>query len=559
MNTHFIDTIYEKNKTIKGLGELFYSMESIEKFHWNSIELHKTSNWTEIFSKIANDAISKTAIIEVDSDKKYTYGQLESASDKVCAFIQNNIDEYQIGLNYHNSFHFIATLIGINKANRVAILFNNREPNERLEELSIQSNTRVVFGNKIAGCRHFDIQKTIQESSYKKIGNPLTISLDEPAFVIFTSGTTGKSKGALFSHRRMLGAGIAWSLRTGMECKDNCYIPLPLYHGNGLAVALSSVFYAKACATIRIKYSTSAFFDDIKKYNCSHMCYIGELWRYILNRYKDKIDTPLKVIFGNGLSRELWDETTKRYGIDHVVEHFGATEMPAGALTNWYNISGYCGYLPMSDKKTNEMVLIDEEYKNIGNKGEALFLVPSGNYRGYLDSDLDKTKLIKNVRDSGDLWWKSGDLLEVDEKGFFTFIERLGDTYRYKGENIACVDVEEGIRKVMPFEEIVVYGIGLPNLSGKIGMASLVCTSIDIDRFACEIQKHLLKYALPYFIKLEKQKHTTTTTMKIQKTKLAKVGISEYKTKDVYVLTNNCYQKVDDLLYDTIMNGKFGL
>jgi fatty-acyl-CoA synthase len=559
MNTHFIDTIYEKNKTTKGLNELFYSMESIEKFHWNAIELNKTTNWTEIFSKIANDAISKVAIIEADSDRKYTYGQLDSASDKICGYIQENIDDYKIGLNYHNSFYFIATLIGINKANKLAILFNNREPSERQEELAQSSDTKVIFGNKINGCEHFDIEKTLQKSNYKKQINKTKITLDDPAFVIFTSGTTGKSKGALFSHRRMLGAGIAWSLRTGMECKDNCYIPLPLYHGNGLAVALSSVFYAKACAIIKIKYSTTSFFDDIEKYNCSHMCYIGELWRYILNKHQDKKDTPLKAIFGNGLTRELWDEVIKRFEIHHVVEHFGATEMPAGALTNWYNKSGYCGYLPLNDKKASDMVLIDEEYKKVSNHGEALFLVPSGKYRGYLDSSLDESKLIKNVRENGDLWWKSGDLLKVNEEGFFTFIERLGDTYRYKGENVACVDVEDGIRKISDFEEVVVYGIELANVSGKIGMASLVTQSIDLDSFAKKIQEYLPNYAMPYFLKIEKEKHETTTTMKIQKTALAKLGISEYKTKDIYVLTNNCYQKVDDLLYDTIMNGKFGL
>jgi fatty-acyl-CoA synthase len=559
MNTHFIDTIYEKNKTTKGLNELFYSMESIEKFHWNAIELNKTSNWTQIFSKIANDAISKIAIIEADSDKKYTYGQLESASDKICAFIQNNIDEYQIGLNYHNSFYFIATLIGINKANRLAILFNNREPKERQEELANSSDTKVVFGNTIKGCGHFDIEKVLETSKYEKEKNSSTITLDDPAFVIFTSGTTGKSKGALFSHRRMLGAGIAWSLRTGMECKDNCYIPLPLYHGNGLAVALSAVFYAKACATIKIKYSTTSFFDDIEKYHCSHMCYIGELWRYILNKYKEKKQTPLEVIFGNGLTKELWDETSTRFGIKHVVEHFGATEMPAGALTNWYNKTGYCGYLPKNDIKAKEMILIDESYTQEQKEGEALFLVSSGRYKGYLDPSLDESKLVRNIRNNGDLWWKSGDLLKVNDEGFFTFVERLGDTYRYKGENVACVDVEDGIRKVNKFEEVVVYGISFPNLSGKIGMASIVSDSVDLEYFYKEIVKHLPSYAIPYFIKIENQKHTTTSTLKIQKTKLAQKGIQEYETKEIYLLTNNCYQKVNKLLYDKIMNGKINL
>jgi fatty-acyl-CoA synthase len=560
MNKDFINTIYEKNSTQKGLEELFYSMDSIEKFHHTMMEDKQITNWASVFSEIANDNISKLALIEADTDKQYTYGQLESASDKICNFIVENINEYQIGLNYHNSFLFVACLLGINKANRLAILFNNREPVERQEELAISSDTKVVFGNEISGCKHFDIAQTIDINTKKQKRNSFqSSSLDEPAFVIFTSGTTGKSKGALFSHRRMLGAGIAWSLRTAMTCSDNCYIPLPLYHGNGLAVALSATFFARGCATIRIKYSTTHFFSDIEKYKCSHMCYIGELWRYILNKYKEKKETSLKVIFGNGLNKDLWEEVVNRYNIKHVVEHFGATEMPAGALTNWYNKPGYCGYLPKDDTKAKEMILVDESYKKELKEGEALFLVSSGRYRGYLDPSLDESKLVRDIRSNGDLWWKSGDLLKVNEDGFFTFIERLGDTYRYKGENVACVDVEDGIRKVKHFEEIVVYGISLPNLSGKIGMASIVTKSIDLEYFYNEITKHLPSYAIPYFIKVENQKHTTTSTLKIQKTKLAKIGIKEYATKDIYILTNNCYQKVNKLLYDTIMDGKINL
>jgi len=565
MNTNFLNTIKEKNNSTKGIDELFYSMASVEEYHWNTIKKENITNWTQIFSKIANDNISKIAIIEVDNGTKYTYGQLESASDKICAFITQNITSYHIGLNYHNSFFFIAALIGINKAKRLAILFNNREPQERQVELAHSSDTNIVFGNPISGCVHYDIESILKKPKIDTKKNNKQINLedlDDPAFVIFTSGTTGKSKGALFSHRRMLGAGIAWSLRTGMDASDNCYIPLPLYHGNGLAVALSSVFYAKACASIRIKYSTTHFFSDIEKYSCTHMCYIGELWRYILNRYTEGKRTTLKVIFGNGLNKELWDSVTSRYGIEHVVEHFGATEMPAGALTNWYDISGYCGYLPKDDPKAQDMILVDEAYQKVKDtqSGQALFLVPSGVYKGYIDSSLDASKLKKDLLKIGDVWWESGDLLAQNKDGFFTFIERLGDTYRYKGENIACVDVEDGIRKCGTFEEVVVYGITLPKVSGKIGMASLVSkTPIDLKDFECEVKKHLPNYSLPYFLILEKDKHTTTSTMKIQKTLLSKKSINEYKTKNIYVLTSNEYKRIDEIVYDIIMNGQMNL
>jgi fatty-acyl-CoA synthase len=561
MDFNFIDTIYQKNQTEQGVEELFYSMKTIEEKHWDNIDKEKTSNWTEIFSQIVSEVYDKTAIIEVDTGKNYTYEELGVASDKICAFIQKHIQSYQIGLNYHNSFLFIATLIGINKANRLAVLFNNREPKERQEELAFSSNTKVVFGNPIEGCEYIEIQQALY-NDFDVISNTSSTTLDDPAFVIFTSGTTGKSKGALFSHRRMLGAGVAWSLRTAMSSEDNCYIPLPLYHGNGLAVALSSVFYAKATACIRIKYSTTHFFNDIAKYRCTHMCYIGELWRYILNTHKDKQETSLKVIFGNGLTKSLWDEVVNRYGIRHVVEHFGATEMPAGALTNWYNQHGFCGYLPKSDPLVQDMILADENYKEVGfnQSGEALFLVPSGHYRGYLDATLDAKKLCQNVRNKGDVWWKSGDLLKVNDVGFFTFVERLGDTFRYKGENVACVDVEEALRKCGTFDEVVVYGISLPHIDGKIGMASLVSKErVDLKKIHKELPKHLASHAWTYLIKVAHEIHKTTSTMKIQKAKLAEVGISKYQSEEIYILVNNRYQRIDAKMYEKIEKGETGL
>ncbi|MEA3383871.1 MAG: AMP-binding protein [Campylobacterota bacterium] len=517
------------------------------------------SNWTQLFSLKSNLTPNKIVINEVDTKKSFTYKELEKQSENIKFFLLENTKEYQIGLNYHNSFLFLAALIGINKAGKLAVLFNNREPNKRQEELAKSSNTTIVLGDKIGCIKNYNIERI---SSYKKLNTHNFIvenALDDPAFVIFTSGTSGPSKGALFSHRRMIGAGIAWSLRTGMNSVDNCYIPLPLYHGNALAVAFSSVIYSNSTATIRIKFSTTAFFEDINQYKCTHMVYIGELWRYILNRYTKNENKYLKVIFGNGLNKILWNDVVNRYKISHVVEHFGATEMPAGALTNWFDISGYCGYLRSNDPKLNEMVLVDENYNNVefGKYGEALFLVPSGEYKGYLDSSLDEAKLYRGLFKKGDLWWKSGDLLKSEENGFFTFIERLGDTYRFKGENVACVDVEYAIQESGLFEEVVVYGVELPGIDGKIGMVSLVLQDkIDLKSFLINLKSKISSHALPYIIKLEKNKHKTTTTLKIQKNLLSKDGIKKYKESEHFVLIDGTYKVLDQLLYTKILNSE---
>lgn len=566
MDKEFLSSIQNNNTTPKGLESLYDAMSKKEQKCWDEIEEFSINNWAELFSIKAKQTPNKKAIIEVDNDNSYTYGELEDASNIIYDFINNTTEDYHIGLNFPNSFLFVVALLGINKANRLAILFNNREPKHRQEELATVSGTHIVLGNPIYGLDHFDIEDILTRKVYapqQKINYTRETTLDDPAFVIFTSGTSGPSKGALFSHRRMIGAGIAWSLRTGMTEDDNCYISLPMYHGNGLAVAYSSVVYANATASLRMKFSVTEFFNDINKYKCSHMVYIGELWRYITNRYKNNPNRYLKVIFGNGLNKSLWDKVVEQFEIDHVVEHFGSTEMPAGALTNWFDIAGYCGYLPPYDPKLNEMVLVDENYHPVeyGEYGEALFLVPSGKYRGYLDSSLDESKLYHELFQEDDLWWKSGDLLQSHKNGFYTFIERLGDTFRFKGENVACVDVEEAIRKCsfekkFDFEEIVVYGIELPLIDGKIGMASLVSNKENILSILNELYENLkaelASYAIPYFIKITKNIHTTTSTMKIQKSHLSKDGIEKYNQEKHFVLIDGKYHILDQNMYQKI-------
>ncbi|MCD4759222.1 MAG: AMP-binding protein [Arcobacteraceae bacterium] len=557
MNIEFLNSIRENNTTKEGMKFLYETLSLQEQKCWDETTQQNITNFGELFSLKAKQTPKQIVINEVDTNNSYTYEELELSSNKIKNFLLNTTQEYQIGINYHNSFEFLATVIGINKAGKLAILFNNREPENRLEELAQTSNTKIVFGNSIKGLQNYNILEILQ-GSLSKISNPkFKTQLDDPAFVIFTSGTSGPSKGALFSHRRAIGAGIAWSLRTGMTSSDNCYIPLPLYHGNALAVAFSSVIFANATATLRIKFSTTHFFEDINSYKCNYMVYIGELWRYILKRYDTNPNKYLKVIFGNGLTKNLWNKVVEQFNITHVVEHFGSTEMPAGALTNWFDKEGYCGYLPADDPRLNEMVLVDENYKVVsyGKNGQALFKVPSGVYKGYLDSSLDETKLHRNFFETGDAWWKSGDLLSSSEDGFYTFIERLGDTYRFKGENVACVDVEEKIDECGEFDEVVVYGVSLPNIDGKIGMASLVTKEkLNLDIFLKKLQEKLPSYALPYILKFSQQKHITTTTLKIQKTALAKEGIENYKKAKHFVLINGKYIELNQILYNKIKN-----
>ncbi|MFT7878957.1 MAG: AMP-binding protein [Sulfurimonas sp.] len=558
--------IRSHHRTPEGREKLFYELAGIESKIWEEIESQKISNWTTFFSQIAEKEQHKSVITEVDTGATYSYGELEAASEKIKNFILATTDDHHIGLHYHNSFAFMAALIGINKAGRIAILFNNREPQERLVKLAETTSVKTVLGDPVGDLEHYTIGKIIQsEEAYDPKYGIHATTLEDPAFVIFTSGTSGPSKPALFSHRRMIGAGVAWGLRTGMESSDRCYISLPLYHGNGLAVAFSAVIFSGATAVLRPKFSVTHFWEDINCYGCSHMVHIGELWRYLISAEKGNTNPnrTLKVIFGNGLNKSLWEEVTKHYAIEHVVEHFGATEMPAGALTNWFDIPGYCGYLPPDDPKAQEMVLVDETLRPNAHRGEALFVVPSGEYRGYMDESMDEKKLVRNLFEKGDVWWRSGDLLERNEEGFFTFIERMGDTYRFKGENVACVDVEEAIRSAGRFDEVVVYGIALPSIEGKIGMASLVSSepfgTDEANSLYENLKEKVAPYALPYILRVQQEKHRTTSTLKIQKAQLAEEGIERFKEMPHYLLLEDGYYPLDEKNYQGIMEGRIVL
>ncbi|MEN9835153.1 MAG: hypothetical protein RL011_1346, partial [Pseudomonadota bacterium] len=397
------------------------------------------------------------------------------------------------------------------------------------------------------------------------------VSLSDPAFVIFTSGTSGTSKPALFSHRRMLGAGIAWSIRTAMSESDRCYICLPLCHGNGLAMAFSSVVTASACAVIRERFSVSRFWDDINQNSCTHMVYIGELWRYLINRsLGDNQNSALRVIFGNGLSQPIWSQVIERFGIEHIVEHYGATEMPASALTNWTGRPGSCGFIPPGHVDHDGVMMVDEEMRPAKPDipSEILLKVPDGIiYRGYLSPNANKAKVV--TLNDGQSWWRSGDLLTRDQDGYFYFHERLGDNFRFKGENISATEVEKAILNSAEVTEACVYGVRFPNFDGSLGMASILPTRRDLpegsldnmlEHILASLKRTLATHAIPHLVRITREPHQVTTTLKIVKSQLKETGIELWSRDPHFALIQGRYTRIDRNLYAQLMSGesKFG-
>ncbi len=541
-----------------------------EAQRWEELAQKCISNWGDAWELAADRWSDRPVVREVGGEGFWTYRELDRAADKIAEWAISTGEKY-IGVHQGNSAAFLASAIGLAKAGIVGVLFNIREPAQKLSELAGRSGVEMVLGSPIPGRSATDPKEILDRpwQGRRDRERRSAVTLNDPAAIIFTSGTSGRSKPALFSHRRLIGAGIAWSLRTGLSANSCCYIPLPLYHGNGLAIGFSSCVEVGACAVVRDRFSASAFLSDMRKYQCKAAVYIGEFWRYLMARdpQPDDAENPLRVIFGNGLTASLWEATLKRFAIERVVEHYGATEMPASALTNWTGKPGYCGYIPPEHPDAADVVLVDDRGQPvaIGEVGEALLRVPAGKaYRGYLDPALDEEKVWRNLFEPGDLWWRSGDLLRRDAEGFFTFIERAGDSFRWKGENVASVEVEEAILSTGMLREAVVYGVAIPGADGKAGMASLLpkqplIEGDSLEVFLARLQELLAPYAIPQIIRVVSQKHPTTSTLKIQKAHLTDRGFREIDKYPHFVLHRGRYISLTRERLSALEAGKLAL
>eukprot|EP00127_Corallochytrium_limacisporum_P006141 Clim_evm8s219 gene=Clim_evmTU8s219 len=441
------------------------------------------------------------------------------------------------------------------------------------------------------------------------------IQTREPMFYIFTSGTTGRSKAAKFSHARWIGAGVGWSGPSSLVQGMNYYIPLPLYHGNALAVATSPAFKSGCCIVLREKFSASQFWNDIISYNCQAMVYIGELWRYVwLQKAKDSdIQNPLEIIVGNGLRPDIWEDVVSRFGISRIVEHYGSTEMPAGAVLNWTNKPGSCGFVPTQwrkdhggDRIVKYDTATDSVMRNSAGRlilvgdneaGELLMTLPEGKYDGYLTRNDTERKLYRDVFKEGDCYYSSGDILRIDNEGFYYFVDRAGDTFRWKGENVSTTEVAEAMAEVPGILEVNTYGVPVPNHDGKAGMASLLvdwllqCPTetegksmqtaangvpdaselgsrsssvqheFDLQTLYNVLKEKLPRYAMPIFLRLRDEEHSKTSTLKFQKHLYVKEGCDPRNpaiTDHLYVADHSveAYVPLTNQIYDNIVAHK---
>ena len=387
----------------------------------------------------------------------------------------------------------------------------------------------------IHGGERFDMRR-IDAAVSALSGEPLApgerpvVTLADRALRIFTSGTTGLPKAAEVSHRRLVVWTHWFAGLADLTAADRLYDCLPMHHSVGGVVAIGAPLAVGGSVAIAERFSAHRFWDDVARWDCTAFQYIGELCRYLVAqpRRPDEKTHQLRIAIGNGLSEEVWRAFLDRFGPLRILEFYASTE---GNV--WlYNVEGKIGsigrvppYLALRDPIA--LARFDHDLQMPvrgadgfcqrcvdGEIGEALGRIgedPDARFEGYSQRNETEKKILRDVFKAGDAWMRTGDLMRRDAGGFYAFVDRIGDTFRWKGENVAALDVAMALRACPGVADAIVYGVAVPGADGRAGMALLkIDGRLDLDALARRLET-LPPYARPLFLRLARAIDTTET------------------------------------------------
>ncbi len=403
-------------------------------------------------------------------------------------------------------------------------------------------------------------------------------------FYIYTSGTTGNPKAANISHFRFLYVASAFSGICAARPEDRMYVVLPLYHTAGGVVAVGLTFVAGGTVVLRRRFSASQFWTDCRREQVTLFQYIGELCRYLVNSPEgpDERSHHLRLCLGNGLRPDIWETFQQRFAIPQIIEFYGATEGNV-ALFNPDGKVGAIGRVPPLLKNVMKMKLVrfDDEREEPtrgpdgfciesapGEPGEAIGLIPRnphtplGQFEGYTDERATEKKILHDVFEKGDAWFRTGDLMRCDEEGYYYFVDRIGDTFRWKGENVSTSEVAAALGRVPGVREANVYGVTVPGADGRAGMASLVVDGdFDLHSLHAGVRRELAVYARPLFIRLQSEMQVTGT-FKHRKVDLVAEGFDPARISDRLYFDDpekDAFVPLDGSVYERITAGQVRL
>ena len=488
----------------------------------------------------------------IGESEQFTYVALVDRADRYAAWaIQQGIAAGEVvALLMPNRPEYVAAWLGLTKAGCVAALLNTNLVGDALAHCIdaagaahvIADATLAARGVTDAGIRWWVVGETLE---LPDAGGALARA--EPqgrALMIYTSGTTGLPKAAHVSHARVLEWSGWFAGMMDAQPEDRLYDCLPLYHSTGGVVAVGSMLVTGAAVVIRERFSASRFWADVTESRCTVFQYIGELCRYLLQSAPPAAPHSLRICCGNGLSGDVWPAFQERFAIPRILEFYAATEGSV-SLYNCEGKPGAIGRIPpfLSHRFPLALLRCSPEGEvlrdaagrcipcGVGEPGEAVALLAEAGasarqFEGYTDPAASARKVLHDVIAPGDRWFRTGDLMRQDEAGFYYFVDRLGDTFRWKGENVASTEVAAAVLACPGVIDAVVFGVAVPGAEGKAGMAAVV---VD-ERFSFTALREFLvarlpAYARPVFVRLCGQLDVTGT-FKLNKTRLAREGFT---------------------------------
>jgi fatty-acyl-CoA synthase len=397
----------------------------------------------------------------------------------------------------------------------------------------------------------------------------------DTALYIYTSGTTGLPKAAKINHMRAQLYMRAFAGATDAKPDDRIYVTLPLYHATGGLCAMGAALMSGGSAVIRPHFSATHFWSDVANENCTMFVYIGELGRYLINQPQQPGEQghKLRLAFGNGLRPEIWQTVQQRFRLPNILEFYGSTEGNV-SLFNFDGRPGAIGRIPSYLRSWFNVRLarFDMEAEapvrgarglgieaSVGEIGECVGAIrpgPRTDFNGYADTAASERKILRNLFKPGDAWFATGDLMRQDKDGYFYFVDRVGDTFRWKGENVSTGEVEQALSGIPGVKEASVYGVKVGDLDGRAGMASLVVDNdFDIAKLAAAVDAALPAYARPLFVRLERA-IAITGTFKHRKIDMVAEGFDPAKVKrPLYVHTGTGYEPVTPEVAAEIADG----
>ncbi|XP_029408360.2 long-chain fatty acid transport protein 4 isoform X3 [Bactrocera dorsalis] len=561
---------------------------------------------SDIFQMNVSKHPDKIAIIS--ETQSWTFRQLDQFANRIADIFHSH--GYKkgdvIALMLENRVEFVGIWLGLSKLGIITALINtNLKERSLVHSITVAKCLALIYGEDFAETVESvaselsaklyqfnnEINKavrnsaedlaTLMNSSTHVTSQPSTIqhpNHHDKLMYIYTSGTTGLPKAAVISHSRYLfiAAGIHYTLN--FRSQDVYYTPLPLYHTAGGVMSMGQALLFGSTVAIRKKFSASGYFSDCVRYNCTIAQYIGEMARYILATPPTEYDRSHKIrmIFGNGLRPQIWSRFVERFNIPKVGEFYGATEGNANIMNN-DNTVGAIGFVsrilpqiyPISiikaDPDTGEPIRgADGLCKRCGPNESGVFIGkiikgnPSREFLGYADESASTKKIARDVFKKGDMAFLSGDLLTSDERGYLFFVDRTGDTFRWKGENVSTSEVEAQVSNIANYKDTVVYGVMIPHTEGRAGMAAIYDPQreVDLERFARDMAEALPAYARPQFLRFLTN-IDLTGTYKLRKVDLQKEGYNPNVIQDelYYKTPAGSYETLTRDIYDRINNG----